>query len=187
MSAHLQCTRCLVIYEAKRSDAQFCGTCKIIRAQERAAQYDTKKKEPCPQCGALMVRRAQSCRRCENQRRVKAYVGNNNPNWRAGLTKADGYILERVQTGTPGKGKGAFYRGQHIVIWEAANGSLPKGWVVHHLNGIKDDNRIENLMGMTRNEHHKHPREALRPYEARIRDLADLANFWQPRRDVLRG
>jgi hypothetical protein len=34
---------------------------------------------------------------------------------------------------------------EHVVVWESANGSVPIGHDVHHRNGNKLDNRIENL------------------------------------------
>jgi len=37
---------------------------------------------------------------------------------------------------------------EHRVIYENRYGKLPKDWHVHHINGTKDDNRIENLMGL---------------------------------------
>ena len=43
---------------------------------------------------------------------------------------------------------------QHILIWERQNGPLPEGYVIHHLNGIKDDNRLENLVALPRGKHH---------------------------------
>lgn len=33
----------------------------------------------------------------------------------------------------------------HRRVWEAANGPIPAGHLIHHINGIKTDNRIENL------------------------------------------
>ncbi|MFD3532050.1 HNH endonuclease [Streptomyces sp. NPDC058664] len=33
----------------------------------------------------------------------------------------------------------------HRVIWEHANGPIPEGMQVNHINGVKSDNRITNL------------------------------------------
>lgn len=33
----------------------------------------------------------------------------------------------------------------HRVIWEMHNGEIPKGMEIDHINGVKHDNRIENL------------------------------------------
>jgi hypothetical protein len=43
---------------------------------------------------------------------------------------------------------------EHILVWEEAhNKRLPDGWVVHHINGIKTDNRPSNLFAMPRTKH----------------------------------
>jgi len=60
---------------------------------------------------------------------------------------------------------------EHRRIWAEQHGPIPKGWVVHHLNGNKGDNRLENLAAL--------PREApahkiVPPYRERIRKLERL-------------
>lgn len=122
----------------------------------------------CPDCGAQVFRRSGRCRACADKELGRRRTGANNPTWKGGRTMhRDGYWMVRQPDGT--------YRFEHHVVWEQTHGRpLPKGWVVHHLNGIKTDNRPVNLAGMPRQEHHKHPREALRPYEHRIAELEDL-------------
>ena len=33
----------------------------------------------------------------------------------------------------------------HVLVWEAFNGEIPEGYVVHHKNHNRKDNRLENL------------------------------------------
>jgi len=53
---------------------------------------------------------------------------------------------------------------EHRLIWEQANGPIPEGHVIHHVNGIRDDNCPENLALMTRGEHLKLHLHTPHPY-----------------------
>lgn len=168
MVASLLCQRCGSGFEAKRSDALWCSACRLVRVNEKSQKYDRHHREPCPDCGRPMVRRADYCLRCSNRRRGEKRRAENNGNWRNGRTHAQGYTFVRTKTGNGG---GAAYTAEHRLVWEAAHGLLPEGYVVHHLNGLKDDNRLENLAAMPRNGHN--PRLVVAPYEARIRQLEE--------------
>lgn len=41
----------------------------------------------------------------------------------------------------------------HVHVWEKYNGPIPKGGQIHHIDGNKDNNEIENLQLLTKREH----------------------------------
>ncbi len=82
--------------------------------------------------------------------------GENNSRWKGGVHKRhDGYIL--IRKGIISKSsKGARYVLKHrLVMEEHLKRPLLKTEIVHHKNGNRSDNRIENLEIMTQARHAK--------------------------------
>jgi len=83
-------------------------------------------------------------------------------------SKRDGYIYI-MQPEHP-KARKDGYVLEHILVWEETNGkAFPIDWVVHHINGIRDDNRPLNLMGMPKRNHNYALR--MQGMQKRIREL----------------
>lgn len=59
---------------------------------------------------------------------------------------AGGYVQVKVS----GQRRWPF---EHRLVWEAANGPIPPGHIIHHVNGLKTDNRLDNLALTTQSEH----------------------------------
>jgi HNH endonuclease len=73
-----------------------------------------------------------------------------NSNWKGGRTRHKaGYVMVRVP-GHPRAGRG-LYVFEHILVAEGLLGRyLVEGESVHHINGVRHDNRPENLELWTR-------------------------------------
>lgn len=85
--------------------------------------------------------------------------GARSPGWKGGRirTKA-GYIMVKSPSHPNCRSDGYVF--EHRLVWEQANGRLlRRDESVHHLNGIKDDNRPENLTVSSHADHmrHHHP------------------------------
>lgn len=88
--------------------------------------------------------------------RSNAHKGEKGSNWKGGVSiSTKGYRLVKCPEHERADSHG--YVLEHILVYEKAYGvKIPPGHCVHHLNGNKQDNRIENLCLMSNSEHTKH-------------------------------
>jgi hypothetical protein len=79
--------------------------------------------------------------------------GKNNPNWRGGIRYDDKRkLIYSPNHPYPDYGKVYCYE-YKLIIEKHLGRFLKKGEIVHHINGDRTDNRIENLQVMTQGEH----------------------------------
>lgn len=104
-------------------------------------QHEARKR-PCAECGAPCDNRATVCLAC-----LPHPAGEASPNWRGGRVKAHktrGYV--RIKTPRHPRADRNGYVPEHTLVMEQHLGRfLLPGENVHHKNGVRDDNRIENL------------------------------------------
>ena len=89
----------------------------------------------------------------ERLNRSASKTGEKGSNWNGGKSKSKkGYVLVLKKGHHRADTRG--YVMEHIAVWEEANGrQLPNGYCIHHKNGNKSDNRIENLEAMPHGFH----------------------------------
>lgn len=91
--------------------------------------------------------------KCPQRARKTSPSGRNSPNWKGGRIKKNGYIFIYMP-GHPRAIDNGRYVAEHILVIEKNAGRhVAKNEIVHHLNGIKDDNRFENLVVTTSSKH----------------------------------
>jgi hypothetical protein len=88
--------------------------------------------------------------------------------WKPGGSVAsNGHVKTRVGRDHPLADPNG-YAYEHLVVWCAAGNPRPeRGWIIHHRNGDKTDNRIANLCVMSRGAHNaEHLKEEPRRCQA---------------------
>lgn len=115
----------------------------------------------CSGCGTTFTPRFGVARDIVTGRQSRAYCtpaccrahfkrarGPDSPGWKGGRRKKNGYICIQL----PGSDGSTRY--EHRLVAEQMLGRpLEAGEVVHHINGVKTDNRPENLAVMSAREH----------------------------------
>ena len=95
--------------------------------------------------------------------------GKNHPRWKGGISYQDGYkylwTLDHPFR-SKGKGLGRYVQEHRLVMEKHLGRYLTSEEKVHHKNGIRDDNRIENLELWTGNH----------PSGVRVKDLDNWVN-----------
>lgn len=72
--------------------------------------------------------------------------GRQNPHWKTGKwADKDGYVMV-YSPNHPSVTYGCYVREHRLVMEKHIGRYLKKGEIIHHINGIKNDNRIENLI-----------------------------------------
>lgn len=91
-----------------------------------------------------------------HSQKINPLKGEYNPNWRGGKRiDKDGYVLIYTPS-HPFTDKTKCVR-EHRLIYEQYYNCCLFPWIeVHHINGIKNDNRIENLQPITSSDHHRY-------------------------------
>ncbi|HEY5026590.1 MAG TPA: HNH endonuclease [Acidimicrobiales bacterium] len=127
---HRTCRICGRKFTTKNRSRR-CGPC---------TQRD--RKHACADCGTPIDPRSALCMPCWG----KAHRGEKAPSWKGGRIRhrQHGYVLVRVPWHPRINTRG--YVREHILVMEEALGRyLEPDETVHHRNGVRDDNRIENL------------------------------------------
>lgn len=125
----------IAIQREKRSEIKYCSRECYIGNIERS----TKK---CNKCGVEFKPRRKTSKFCSNRCRSQDRKGQ----MKTGFWFENGYKIIYTEDGKGIK--------EHRKIMEDYLGrELKEDEVVHHINGIKIDNRIDNLQVMSRSDH----------------------------------
>jgi DNA-directed RNA polymerase subunit RPC12/RpoP len=137
-------------------------------SSESQRKWRREHRHPCLDCGKPIEVRAKRCKEC-SYKRLKTEHGRN---WKGGRVHATGGYIEIWMPEHP-KARKSGYVFEHTLKWEEANNKpLPDGWIIHHLNGIKDDNQPKNLVALPSKKHFL----VLQAKAKRIQELEALLN-----------
>ena len=96
---------------------------------------------------------------------IYQFTGKSNPRWNNGMTTHEyGYILIKAPIDHPCKDKHGYIREHRLIMEKSIGRYLLPTEDIHHLNGIKTDNRIENLALISNRSEHLREEHRLGTY-----------------------
>lgn len=147
-----------VISKDKQGRARFC----LGHKRSALTPYKQQPPKPCAcGCGELVRIRLKYGRLVNFKLGHNSRHGNraneNNGQWKGGRVINDHGYIEIRSVGHRRAHKPGYYVGEHVLVMEQhLNACLCDWTIVHHINEIKTDNRIENLQMMTASQHTAH-------------------------------
>jgi len=109
-------------------------------------------------CGKIICDEAKRCKSCHAKRLHKLHLfgqppfGKKHWKWTNGRTLKTGYWLI-LSPNHPNKNARGYVFEHRLVMEKHLGRYLTKEEIVHHINGIRTDNRLENLLLVTQKNH----------------------------------
>lgn len=139
--------KCRLLFERKNGNPRRNGhfkNCAVCRVDFYVQLHQIKNNRGIvcsPECRGILVSRKLS--------------GMNSPHWKGGIYRdLRGYVYINNHDHPRGKANG-FVKRSVLVLEKKIGRLLKKDECCHHINEIKDDDRPENLMAMSRDDHNK--------------------------------
>ena len=132
-----------------------------IQPKGKNSPYYKRVKVKCAFCGEILLKIPAHDKRAKHlfcnveckSKWQRGMFGEDNPRWKGGrASDGKGYMMVMARDHPYANNRGYVFEHRLVVEKELKRYLLPSE-IVHHLNGIKTDNRIENLMAMNRNNH----------------------------------
>jgi len=98
----------------------------------------------------------------------KGLFGELSQAWKSGRLNKNGYIIV-YRPNHPFASKSGYILEHRLVIEKHIKRYLTKKEIIHHINGIRTDNRIKNLVITNKNKHEKHT--LIKIFQERIKYL----------------
>ncbi|HUS51827.1 MAG TPA: HNH endonuclease [Candidatus Paceibacterota bacterium] len=128
-----------------------------------------KKTEKCLDCGIMISRRSKRCKSCaaKLQKRIRKKT-----------KTSEGYIL-CPQPNHPNAMKRGSVSEHRLIVEKKIGRYLKPEEVIHHINGKKDDNRIENLMLFQNDKEHQKFHNKIKQFGFTTPRLKQIEERWK--------
>jgi hypothetical protein len=153
-SKNKKCKMCGVIFVSKKKGSKYCSpNCSNLSHRKRVIRE-------CCICGKKVERKMNEAKRSVNaicSREClsafrKTFIGEKSTNWLGGKRTQYGYVLIK-RRGHPNATKDGYVMEHRLKMSDKIGRPLENWELVHHKNGIRNDNRIENLELLTLQTH----------------------------------